>query len=98
MWSVLASLYPAPYSPERISHYKAYINELNFDGIEFPLKLDDQVTSKIEKQDKIYIIVLGYEKESKKFYRIYNNRNKPYNKTVGCSFLKMPKEGPIIVI
>ena len=40
MWSVLAALHPASHHPERISHYKAYINELNFDGIAFPVELD----------------------------------------------------------
>ena len=79
MWSVLPAFHPALYSPEKISHYKPYVNELNFDGIEFPVKLYH--ISKFEKQNKINIVVLGYKKESKKYCILYNNRNKPHRKT-----------------
>ena len=36
-WAVLSALHPSIKNPNRISHYTRYENELNFDGIDFPV-------------------------------------------------------------
>ena len=61
MWSVLAALHPVPYrsNPERIHHYQPYVNELNLDGIECPVKISK--IAKFNKQNKIAINVFGFE-------------------------------------
>jgi hypothetical protein len=45
--------------PERVSNYKKYENELNFDGINFPVKICD--ISKFEKQNNIAVNVYQLE-------------------------------------
>ena len=36
MWAILSALHPAPNNPHRVSNYKPYENELNFENITFP--------------------------------------------------------------
>lgn len=38
-WAILSALYPASANPARINHYAPYANKLNFDGIDFPVKV-----------------------------------------------------------
>ena len=59
VWSVLASLHPSDSHPERVSHYKQYVNELNLDGLKMPMRLEE--ISKFERHNKIGICVFGYE-------------------------------------
>lgn len=40
-WAVLSALHPAKSHTDRLSNYERFKNELNFDGITFPMKLDD---------------------------------------------------------
>ena len=40
-WSILAALHPVKKKPERVSKYREYERELNFDGISFPVSLKD---------------------------------------------------------
>ena len=59
-WSVLAALYPALKNAERITHYQPYKDELNLDGIDFPVSIDQ--ISKFEKQNPgISVTVIGIE-------------------------------------
>ena len=60
MWSLLAALHPCHRHSERICKYRDYSNELNFDGISFPVKMAD--IPKFEKQNEISVNVFGYEK------------------------------------
>ncbi|GET66362.1 uncharacterized protein LOC114518535 [Rhizophagus irregularis DAOM 181602=DAOM 197198] len=46
-WTILAALHPVEKNAERISKYKVYVNELNFEGIEFPVQADE------------YLLVMG---------------------------------------
>ena len=48
MWSILAALHPAPYHPERITHYKQYESKLNFKGMDFPIRSDEMTLRKFE--------------------------------------------------
>lgn len=41
MWSVLSALHPVNRNPQRLTHYLRYRNELNFNGIKFPVRLND---------------------------------------------------------
>ena len=56
-WSILAHLHPVEKNPQRVSNYKQYKDELNFDGINFPVKLSD--IPKFEKLNKMSINVLA---------------------------------------
>ena len=47
---------------ERISHYKKYVDTLNYDGIEFPVSIKQ--IAKIEDQNNININVIGYENKN----------------------------------
>lgn len=38
-WAILSALYPQATNANRVSHYKKYKNELNFDNIPFPVTL-----------------------------------------------------------
>ena len=38
MWAILSALHPAPNNPHRVSNYKPYENELNFENITFPVR------------------------------------------------------------
>ena len=60
-WSVLAALHPIPRksNPERIHHYRPYVDEVNVDGIEFPVRISKM--PKFEKQNKIAVNLFGFE-------------------------------------
>src|SRR5207245_310769 len=59
-WAILADKHRVEHTnhPYRISHYKPFFNELNFTGIEFPVKLSD--IPKFEKLNNIAVNVFGY--------------------------------------
>lgn len=61
LWSILASIHSVAHAdnPERVRHYNQFENELNLNGIEFPVPLSQ--VSKFEKQNDISINVLGLE-------------------------------------
>ena len=57
-----AALHPVAIHPERVGHYQEFKEELNFEGINFPVSLED--TEKFEKQNPtISVSVIGYEDE-----------------------------------
>src|SRR5277367_3957754 len=62
MWTILSALHKVEKDPQRVSHYKKYENELNFDGIEFPVKISD--IEKFEKLNKISILVVGINEKN----------------------------------
>ena len=60
-WCHIRHLNPQEKNPQRINKVdKEMINELNYDGIEFPIS--QKHYSKVEKQNNIRINVFGYEK------------------------------------
>ena len=64
-WSVLAALHPTPKNAQRVSNYQEYKDELNFDGIDFPITIDQ--IPKFEKQNPgISVTVIGIEEKYKK--------------------------------
>ena len=60
-WCHLAKIYcnQIKNHPERISHYKKYVNTLNYNNIKFPVSIKQ--IPKIEEQNSISINVFGYE-------------------------------------
>ena len=62
-WCVLASLHPVDYTnhPERVSKYHPYENELNMNGIEYPVSLIG--IERFERQNDININVYGLNEE-----------------------------------
>ena len=62
MWAILAALQPVSIHPERVGHYQEFQEELNFEGINFPVSLKD--IEKFEKQNPtISVSVIGYDDE-----------------------------------
>ncbi|XP_043485237.1 uncharacterized protein LOC122513067 [Leptopilina heterotoma] len=59
-WAVLSALHPNVVRNDRVSNYKEFENELNFDGIDFPVTLKN--VSKFEKLNNISINVYGLSK------------------------------------
>ena len=58
-WSVLAALHPVKKHSERVSKYREYDRELNFDGISFSVSLKD--ITKFETQNGVSVNVFGYD-------------------------------------
>ena len=65
LWSVLASLHPQSENVERVTKYRSYENELNMDGIEYPVKVVD--ITKFENFNNISINVFGLDDDQKVF-------------------------------
>lgn len=65
-WALLSAMYPTNTNANRTSSYIRNESKLNFDGIQFPVKLKDM--TKVEKQNNISINVFGleYNKNTKK--------------------------------
>ncbi|CAG8665834.1 7515_t:CDS:1 [Dentiscutata heterogama] len=62
---ILEDLYPAPYHRERSQNQNPHLGELNFRGIQFPVKADNNTMEKFEKQNSdISVSIYGWsEKE-----------------------------------
>ena len=58
-WCHLAYEFPANNKPQRITKYKKYIGDLNYEGITFPVTIKQ--IPKIEKQNNICFNIFGYE-------------------------------------
>ena len=71
-WSILAKLHPVDVHPERVSHYKKFSDELNFENIENPVSLED--IHKFEKLNNISVNVFGYNNEE--VYPLYITKSK----------------------
>ncbi|GBC36426.2 hypothetical protein RIR_jg28701.t1 [Rhizophagus irregularis DAOM 181602=DAOM 197198] len=50
-WAILAALHPVEKNTERISKYKENVNELNFEGIEFPVQADEVILRRFKRQN-----------------------------------------------
>ena len=72
-WCHLAKLYSSQVKnhPERTSHYKKYVNTVNYNGITFPVSIKQ--ISKVEQLNNISINVFGYE--NKQPYPLYISKN-----------------------
>ena len=66
-WAVLSALHPADTHSNRLTKYTQYADELDFSGIDFPVKRED--IAKFERQNNISITLFGYE--DKQLFPIY---------------------------
>ena len=64
-WSVLAALHPVLTNPQRVSNYEPFEEELNFNGIDFPVSVD-QISKFEELNPDISVTVLGIDEPEKK--------------------------------
>ncbi|CAG8650033.1 6332_t:CDS:2 [Paraglomus brasilianum] len=64
-YCILAELFPAQHHRERVSWYTPHLRKLNFNGIQFPVKADNDTMKKFEKQNPaISVSIYGWsEKE-----------------------------------
>ena len=64
-WSILAALHPQTTNPQRVSKYEPFKDELHFEGIEFPINIDQ--IPQVEKQNPgLSVTVIGIAKEKTK--------------------------------
>lgn len=64
-WAVLSALHPIERNPQKVQNYYDYRNELNFDGINFPVSLKD-IDKFTRQNEKISINVYYYDKKKDK--------------------------------
>lgn len=71
LWSILSKLYPASNHKQTVTKYKAYENEINMKGIEYPVSIKD--IPKVEKQNNLSINVFALENQTNKqsLYPVY---------------------------
>jgi hypothetical protein len=73
-WAILSCLHPIHKNSDRVSSYKKFEKELCFDGIDFPVKVNDDVYKKFEKLNKtIRLNVLMYDNKKKDTFPKYKS-------------------------
>ena len=66
LWSVLARLHPIAINSNRMSQYRQYENELNIEGIDYPVPVTQ--IKKFERQNaNISVKVFGYDSKINEF-------------------------------
>ena len=68
-WCHLAYLFLAKKDAERILKYREHIDKVNYDGIQFPVKL--KYKTKIEKMNDIRFNVFGATEENSDVYPVH---------------------------
>lgn len=63
-WALLSALHPVNKNAQRVTKYKRYEHELNFKGIEFPVKIKD--ITKFEEMNNISVNVYVIDKNNSK--------------------------------
>lgn len=66
-WAILSALYPVAKNPQRIQNYTKYRSVLNFDGIKFPVQLQ-QIDKFMELNSTISINVYYFDDDDDKVY------------------------------
>ena len=69
-WAVLSALHPPQRDAQRVSHYRPYERELDFDGIEFPVTIEK--IPRFEARNNIAVSVFGYDDGS--LFPVYVSR------------------------
>jgi hypothetical protein len=72
LWSILAALFPVTIHPERVNHYRPYLDTLKTDGLTFPLPVEQVAAFEILNPD-ISVNVLLYDTDN----RTEPNRKEP---------------------
>ena len=60
-WAILRHFHPRKDNPQRIEDLKEYVDELNWEGIEFPTPCSERMYKKFEKNNDISLLVFGHE-------------------------------------
>lgn len=78
-WSLLAALHPVGSKdhPGRVTKYRSYENELDFDGVDFPTPISQ--IPKVEKRNELAINVFGYEGSVYPLYLTKDYSKEPVN-------------------
>lgn len=66
-WAILSALYPVSRNPQRVQHYWKYEKTLNFNGIDFPVRLN-QIDKFTSQNDEISINVYYFDEEDERVY------------------------------
>ena len=75
LYSILASLHPVRANQHNVYSYKKYLSELNYEGLEFPLKVTD--IPKFEQLNQFLSVnVIVYDEEEEDFFPIYQSPNR----------------------
>ena len=82
MWCHIAHLYPTTKNKNSVSKYKINENKVNYDGISFPVTLDQ--IAKIENQNKINFNIFTFDENEKYIIPLHITKNS-YEKT--CDML-----------
>lgn len=88
-WAVLAAIHQNDVARdrERVSNYKPFENELNFDGIEFPVELS--AISKFERQNRRAIFVYHLADDHKSIQPLrMSNMRVPYSERIRLFYYK----------
>lgn len=83
LWCILAALHPKGKNPQRIQQYYPYENDLNLNGITFPIPISK--IQKFEKQNNISINVFGYEND---FFPLYISELESANANVDLLYVE----------
>ena len=95
LWCHVRHLNPQETNPQRIKRTdKELAEQLNYEGIEFPVKAKHY--NKIEVQNKIKINVFGYE--NKQFYPIYKSKNAEYEDEMNLLLIANDKTNHYVYI
>ena len=60
-WAILRHIHPRKDNPERIEDLKEHVDELNWEGIEFPAPCSERIYKKFKKNNNISLLVFGHE-------------------------------------
>ena len=88
IWCHIAYLYPATSHKKRVSKYKMNENKVNYEGITFPVKLNQ--IDKIEKLNKINFNIFTFSENEKHIIPLYISK---INYEEICDMLLVTKHG-----
>ncbi|EFP09702.1 hypothetical protein CRE_21850 [Caenorhabditis remanei] len=82
MWCVLAHLFPVECNAERTSKYKEHVNNIDFNGFEFPFQVKN--LDAFEKKNNLAINIIHHELGQQKFqpYKVSKNTKVELNRVI----------------
>ena len=60
-WAIFRHIHPRKDNPQRIEDLKEHVDELNWEGIEFPTPCSERIYKKFEKNNNISLLVFGHK-------------------------------------
>ena len=82
LWAMMSGLHPVNKDPQRCPRYYTFVDELNMDGVEYPVKLDGRVFKKIRDNNpgspfNVFIYSTSGEKEEVLPFSLHSDPNVP---------------------